>query len=229
MILVVIMNAYGIATILNFWKVYKRSRDLKIWVRVIIMLFLCCTISFTIYYGLYYLGALTELQDYAFIIFLSVFVLTISYYAFNYNAIFNGIPIEDVLPFVKYRKTGLSKNYSLELKGKLETIMSNEKPHLNSELRLDNLAEQLGISRHHASQVINEYFSSSFFDFINSHRIAAAVELLEEKKKEITLSELGYLAGFNNTVSFNKAFKKNTGLTPSKYRELLLSTDKIHN
>lgn len=228
-VLVLIMVAYGVAIVHKYWKVYKGNRDLRIWTRVIVLAFLGCVFSFCLNYSVYFLGFSTPDLDYVVMLFLSIFVLTISYFAFNYSAIFNGIPIENVLPFVKYKKTGLSKNYSLELKAKLETLMSNDKPHLNSELRLDNLAELLGISRHHASQIINEYFSSNFFDFINSHRIAEAIELLEIRKKEVTLSEVGYLSGFNNTVSFNKAFKKNTGLTPSKYRELLLSTDKTFN
>ncbi|WP_420322576.1 helix-turn-helix domain-containing protein [Flagellimonas sp.] len=221
-VLVLVMVAYGITIVYKYWKVYKGSRDLQIWTRAIILAFLGCVLSFVLYQGLYFLGFISAEQDYAVILFLSIFTLTISYFAFNYSAIFNGTPIENVLPFVKYKKTGLSKKYSLELKGKLEDLMTVDKPYLDSELRLDNLADLLGISRHHTSQIINEYFNTNFFDFVNSHRIAEAIELLEAKKKEVNLSEVGYLAGFNNTVSFNKAFKKNTGLTPSKYRELLL-------
>ncbi len=228
-VLVLIMIAYGVAIVKKYWKIYKGNRDLRIWTQVIILAFLGCVFGFFVNYSSYFLGISSLSQDYVVILFISIFVLIISYFAFNYSAIFNGIPIEDVLPFVKYKKTGLSKNYSLELKDKLEVLMSNDKPHLNSELRLDNLAELLGISRHHASQIINEYFNSNFFDFINSHRIVEAIELLEVRKKEVTLSEVGYLSGFNNTVSFNKAFKKNTGMTPSKFRELLLDADKTFN
>ncbi|MDC6366699.1 MULTISPECIES: helix-turn-helix domain-containing protein [Flavobacteriaceae] len=226
--LILIMIAYGVTIFYKYWKVYKGNRDLRIWTRAIILAFLGCVLSFTLNLTFYFLGLVSPEQDFVVIVFLSAFSLVISYFAFNYSAIFNGTPIEDVLPFVKYKKTGLSKNYSLELKSKLENLMTNDKPYLNSELRLDNLAELLGISRHHASQIINEYFKSNYFDFINSYRVVEAIELLEVKKKEITLSEVGYLSGFNNTVSFNKAFKKNTGMTPSKFRELLLDADKTY-
>ena len=69
----------------------------------------------------------------------------------------------------KYEKTGLSESFSLELKNKLEYLMNSEKLHLRHELRLDDIAELLDISRHHASQVINENFNMSFYDFINSY------------------------------------------------------------
>ena len=94
-----------------------------------------------------------------------------------------------------------------------------EKPFLNRELRLDDLAEALQIGRHHASQVINEHFDANFFDFINLYRVEEAIRLLQEKGNELNLAEIGFLSGFNNTVSFNKAFKKNTGVTPSKFRK----------
>ena len=59
---------------------------------------------------------------------------------------------------IKYEKTGLSEAFSTELKNKLETMMDKQKLYLNHELRLNDIAELLNISRHHASQVINENF-----------------------------------------------------------------------
>ncbi len=222
LILVIFMIVYATVIISSFWKIYRGNRDLKIWIRAIILSFLGCVASFAIYYSLYYAGILTQDQDYVVIFLLSIFVLIISYFAFNYAAVFNGIPIEEVLPFIKYKKTGLTTAYSSELKQKLEELMIGQKPYLNSELRLDDLSELLGISRHHASQIINEHFSSNFFDFINTYRVKESIKLLETKRKEINLAEVSYLAGFNNTVSFNRAFKKNTTLTPSQYRKRLM-------
>ena len=228
-ILVLIMIAYAIVIGFKYWNRYKGDYTVRIWYRATILAFQGCVLSFILYFGLYYFGTPSPEQDYTIILLLPIFALIISIFSFNYSMIFTTASIGEVMPMVKYKKTGLSKNYSLELKDKLEALMLNQKPHLNSELRLDDLAKLLGASRHHASQIINEYFDTNFFDFINSHRINVAIELLEVKKKEVTLSEVGYLAGFNNTVSFNKAFKKNTGLTPSKYREQLLTPQSVFN
>ena len=120
---------------------------------------------------------------------------------------------------IKYEKTGLSEAFSLELKNKLEHLMENEKLYLEHELKLDNIAELLNISRHHASQVINENFNMRFYDYINSYRI-------EEAKKKLctgfenssqSISDIAYQCGFNNRVSFYKAFKKVTHITPKEY------------
>jgi len=119
----------------------------------------------------------------------------------------------------KYEKTGLSEAFSLELKNKLEQLMSKEKLYLNHELRLDDIAELLDISRHHASQVINENFNVSFYDFINSYRIEEAKNRLcsDFENTSESISDIAYQCGFNNRVSFYKAFKKVTQVTPKEF------------
>ncbi|MBW8244446.1 helix-turn-helix domain-containing protein [Muricauda oceani] len=119
----------------------------------------------------------------------------------------------------KYEKTGLSEAFSLELKNKLEHLMNEEKLYLDHELRLDNIAELLGISRHHASQVINENFNLSFYDFVNSYRIEEAKNRLcsDFESSPESISDIAYQCGFNNRVSFYKAFKKITHITPKEF------------
>ncbi|GAA4277075.1 hypothetical protein GCM10022259_17990 [Aquimarina mytili] len=97
--------------------------------------------------------------------------------------------------------------------------METEKPYLDNELRLDYLAKKLNLSRHHMSQVINEHFDLSFFDFINKYRIDEAKEKLSNTTG-LSMSEILYTCGFNNRVSFYKAFKKFTKITPTEYKQL---------
>ncbi|WP_421808716.1 helix-turn-helix domain-containing protein [Flagellimonas sp.] len=119
----------------------------------------------------------------------------------------------------KYEKTGLSEAFSQELKEKLEDLMDTQKLYLNHELRLDDIANMLNISRHHASQVINENFNMSFYDFINTYRIEEAKNKLcnNFKKSSESISDIAYQCGFNNRVSFYKAFKKRTKITPKEF------------
>ena len=119
---------------------------------------------------------------------------------------------------IKYEKTGLSESFSHELRGKLESLMNDQKLYLNHGLKLCDLAEELNISRHHASQVINENFEVSFYEYINTYRIEEAKRLLSSSKKSpICISDIAYQCGFNNRVSFYKAFKKVTNITPKEY------------
>lgn len=222
---VVLMAVYGIYIMVKYFKFYGNDEDLRIWVKAITLSYSGCALSFIAYYSLYYLGVLTMEQDYYITLLLCVSVLLAAYFAINFPEIFQGKSIIELVPFMKYKKTGLSENYSKELKESLLDHMIKEKPFLNRELRLDDLANSMGIGRHHASQIINEHFDANFFDFINLYRVEEAIKLLEEKKDGLNLAEIGFLSGFNNTVSFNKAFKKNTGVTPSEFRKELISND----
>ncbi|MEO9512585.1 MAG: helix-turn-helix domain-containing protein [Flavobacteriaceae bacterium] len=120
----------------------------------------------------------------------------------------------------KYGKTGLSKSFSLELKNRLEYLMTDQKLYLQHQLKLDDIAELLDISRHHASQVINENFQVSFYDYINAFRVEDAKRQLSSNFDGTkSISDLAYECGFNNRVSFYKAFKKITLTTPIEYME----------
>jgi len=68
--------------------------------------------------------------------------------------------------------------------------------------------------------LINEHFNMTFHQFVNSYRIKEAQELLKSEE-ERNIIDIAYEVGYNNKVSFNKAFKKNTDLTPSQYLDLL--------
>ncbi|WP_181899454.1 helix-turn-helix domain-containing protein [Flagellimonas nanhaiensis] len=119
----------------------------------------------------------------------------------------------------KYEKTGLSEAFSQELKSKLEYMMNTKKLYLKHNLKLDDIAEALDVSRHHASQVINANFSMNFHDFINSHRIEDAKNKLSSgfADSSDSISDIAYQCGFNNRVSFYKAFRKVTHSTPTEY------------
>lgn len=212
------MLVYSIILVKKYWKWYQGNFDMTVWLRAIILAFIGSVLSFFTYYALYYLGLLGVGEDYFIILILAIFILIISYFAYNHSNVFMGIEIKKYVPFIKYRKTGLTNQYSQELKRQLESLMEKDKPYLNPELRLDELSDLIGISRHHMSQVINEHFHQNFFDFVNTYRVEESKKLIADKGKKINLSEVGFDAGFNNTVSFNLSFKKNTGITPSQYR-----------
>lgn len=107
--------------------------------------------------------------------------------------------------------------------------MKSEKMYQDYNLRLDTLAEKLQLTRHHTSQLINEYYKMNFFEYINSLRVEEAKTLLTDRNKsDLTVKEIGYQTGFNNKVSFFKAFKLSTGMTPNEYRQQkLLGNEEI--
>ena len=108
----------------------------------------------------------------------------------------------------------------LRLMEKLLSHMEANKPFLNPELTLTDLAKQLTISRNQLSQVINTGVGDNFYNFINKFRVEEVKELIKKDAgKQYTILSLANDAGFNSKSSFNNIFKKMTGLTPSEYRD----------
>jgi len=119
----------------------------------------------------------------------------------------------------KYERSSLTDEQARELAGRIQTFMMDRRPHLDAELTLPSLAEQLSMPAHHLSQIINSHFDSNFFDYVNMHRVEEAKRLLHDaSKSHYTIFALAQEAGFNSKTAFNAAFKRLTGVTPSVFR-----------
>lgn len=116
----------------------------------------------------------------------------------------------------KYEKSSLTLEQAEAFKTNIESYMASHKPFLNAELKLSDLATAVNINTHHLSQVLNDQFKLSFFDFINQYRIEEAKQKLMNKNHE-TILQIAYEVGFNNKGSFNNYFKKITNQTPSSF------------
>jgi AraC-like DNA-binding protein len=105
----------------------------------------------------------------------------------------------------------------------LKRFMKIEEPYLDSSLTIHNLANQINIPYRDLSILINHDLGQHFFDFVNEYRINKAKEILQNaENKKLTVLEILYEVGFNSKSSFNTAFKKQTGLTPTQYRKRYL-------
>ncbi|MBX2925694.1 MAG: helix-turn-helix transcriptional regulator [Chitinophagaceae bacterium] len=120
---------------------------------------------------------------------------------------------------VKYQYSNLSDNESLQIHNQLLKILESEKPFLNPELTLAELAKLIPTHPNKLSEVINKYEQKNFYDLINGRRIHEFFRLLNmPESKQYTLISLAYDCGFNSKASFNRNFKKYTGKTPSEYQ-----------
>lgn len=108
---------------------------------------------------------------------------------------------------------------NVEIIEQLIKHMTEKEPFLEPNLTLQNLAAQMNIHARELSILINRHIGQHFFDFINKYRIEKAIEIIEESStKEFTIQQILFDVGFNSKSSFNTAFKKHTGLTPTQYR-----------
>lgn len=100
----------------------------------------------------------------------------------------------------------------------LKEIMETHQPYRNPELRIHDLAKLANISVRKLSDQINKEMGTNFFDFINQYRVAAFKKLVVNPRyANFTLLAIAQEVGFNSKASFNRIFKKHTGLTPSQF------------
>ena len=111
------------------------------------------------------------------------------------------------------------KEYNEELL-KLKKYMIEEKPFLNPALTIQDVTAALQIPVRDLSLLINHKLEQHFYDFVNTYRIENAMDILKDStKSKLTILEILYDVGFNSKSSFNTAFKKHTGNTPTAYRK----------
>jgi len=111
-----------------------------------------------------------------------------------------------------------------ELNKRLITYMENEKPYLDPNINLLQLADKIDAKRNQLSFVINNKHEMNFNEFVNSYRVEEVKKLmLDPANDSLKIISLAYDAGFNSKASFNRIFKNITGMTPSQF----YSVDKV--
>ena len=99
---------------------------------------------------------------------------------------------------------------------KLELLVEEGRIYLQPDLRVSDVARQLGTNREYVYQAINVRMGISFSDYINSKRVEYAKKLLRENP-DMSSDELFARSGFNSSASFYRNFKQLTGMSPRQF------------
>ena len=98
----------------------------------------------------------------------------------------------------------------------LDRIMSCINKNIaNSDLCVDMIADEAGISRVHLHRKMKELTGQTPHDFIRNIRLKKAANLLANQGMNVT--EVMYACGFANSASFSTVFKKFYGMSPRDY------------
>jgi AraC-like DNA-binding protein len=103
----------------------------------------------------------------------------------------------------------------------LQTRIKVDHIYLNPKLTINDLATDLGVTRHRLRALINRCLGyENFNQFLNTHRIEAIVKTLDDRNHDhIPILTIALDGGFQSLAPFNRAFKKIMGQTPSQYRK----------
>lgn len=154
---------------------------------------------------------------------ISLLVLTALYFQRNraYKAL-----VKQNVEIAQLQKTQPDKTDKREISDsdkiirRLENALEKEKCYLNPHCSLEFLAKQIDTNRQYLSEIINSYFKTNFSRFINTYRVKEARKILtDEQFDKYTMDALAEMCGFNNRATFNSAFKKETGLSPSFFKK----------
>ena len=97
-------------------------------------------------------------------------------------------------------------------------LMEAEKIYLNPLLKLEQVAELLGVTDRAVSNLLNQHIGKNFNDFINGYRIQAAQKMLADPTfRQYTIAAIAFESGFNSLATFQRCFKQFAGITPSQY------------
>ncbi len=122
-------------------------------------------------------------------------------------------------PSEKYLKTRMAIHEVERIMSLVEKVMKDEKLLESEEISLNSIACKVGCEPYILSQAINRKTGGNFYNYVNSYRIAYSKEFLRSPEHvSMTVLEIAYRSGFSSKSSFNEAFKKHTGVTPTQFR-----------
>lgn len=193
------------------------------------------TVVLCIVYGIALLKNILKFSDYVYIsegikaglLLLSLFIICwYLFKALNHPELFRNVDsklklVSEMVSEEKNNEEPVTSNseYNEELL-KLKNYMVEKKPFLNSSLTIQEVSGEIEIPVRELSLLINHQLGQHFYDFVNTYRIEHAMDILkDETKSKVTVLEILYEVGFNSKSSFNTAFKKHTGTTPTLYRK----------
>lgn len=207
---------------------YKSSRYTLAWLRIIVSLFF---LVFTFHFVAWYFNIFfTEIRiPFRFQSVGSVFfIIAASFFGINQPVIIAQKtipnPIDESNKSLaedekKYTSSSLSDADISKIKSDIINNLQSEKPFLDPEYNINNLAGQLGLPRHHITQVINTSLNKNFYTLINDFRIEEVISRMKSKEfSNYTLLAIALDSGFNSKSAFNRVFKQTTGKTPSEYK-----------
>ncbi len=105
-----------------------------------------------------------------------------------------------------------------ELMRRICDLLESKQLYLNSDFKLNDIADAMNTNRNLISNCINSQLGCSFSQLISTYRVEHAKKLIRHQPN-IKISEVWMLSGFSTEGSFFRTFKAITGMTPNEFRQ----------
>lgn len=114
-------------------------------------------------------------------------------------------------------RLGLSPRQLSTMAQDLEHYFQRQRPYLDPELDLQQVADHSGYSRNQISYLLNQVLGQSFYRYVNQARLQHLLASLDAQHASAPVDDLAFAAGFNSLSAFYKCFREHTGLSPKAY------------
>lgn len=127
---------------------------------------------------------------------------------------------------INFEETDVADGHDRCILEEVQRLLETEKIYLDGDLTIEQLASRLGTNRNTLSKLVNHHLGRSFPALLNQYRINEAVRMLTNPQSaNYTIEAIAQMCGYNNRQVFHSAFKKETGLTPTEFRQVAHSKD----
>lgn len=211
----------------KFFKTHKADSSMLelSWVRIIAILFLISIgislirLAIELLVGVAYFEVWDVLRY-------VILVTVIGFYGLKYGMVYHSeVPFDARTDKKKYKHSPLKNDEIIMFIDSINRFFEENKAYLHPDFSLAVLSESVNIPKHHLSQIINSEMNTTFYDLVNTKRVAYAIDRIKEGDElNLTLEGIGYECGFNSKSAFFHHFKKHTGKTPGQFKKEI-STD----
>lgn len=126
-------------------------------------------------------------------------------------------------------KLGLSARQLGFMARDLQDYFQQQRPFLDPELSLQQVADATGYSRNQMSYLLNQVLGQSFYRYLNRTRLQYLLAQLEQGGDPRRTDELAFAAGFNSLSAFYSCFRRHTGLSPKAYLKQISARTRTHD
>jgi len=141
----------------------------------------------------------------------------------GYDFVLNTLQTQIIVMLLRELKSNLPaeinrRQYS-DVKG-IRRAIDFMTEHCTENLSLEDMAQLTNYSPFHFIKIFKSETGNTPFQYLLDIKINRAKDMLTHRK-EMTITEICHLCGFNNLSHFTAVFKRKTGVSPSRYKQLV--------
>lgn len=120
--------------------------------------------------------------------------------------------------YLELTKCGGQQEYSFYDSDRLKTIISYIQEHYSEKISLDDIANEVSLSRSECSRIFKHLTGRSLFGYLTSYRINKSVDLIRDT--DMSIAQIAAAVGFCSQSYYTDNFRKEKGITPKKFKLL---------